>query len=99
MDTNNHQEMNEHSVDLEKAEEIACDKCCESVIFHLRDKEHEFTMGLSTVLECIMFAIEQGDLPKLPMSWLADADHVCGTFYSDDPQYCYWDEANCQMND
>ena len=99
MDTNNHQEMNERSVGLEKAEEIACDNCCESVIFHLRDKEHEFTMGLSTVLECVMFAIEQGDLPKLPMSWLADVDHVCGTFYADNPQYYYWDEASHKRSD
>lgn len=98
MNIKNHQEMNERSVDLENAEEITCDNCCESVIFHLRDSEHEFTMGLSTVLECLMFAIEQGDLPKLPISWLSDADHVCGTFYSENPQYYYGDEANGQRS-
>ena len=92
MNTSNHQEMNDRRVDLEKAEEFACDSCCESVIFHLRDKDHEFTMGLSTVLECLMFAIAHGDLPKLPLSWLGDADDVCGTFFSEDPQYSYWDE-------
>ena len=95
----NHQKMNERSVSLHKAEEIACDNCCESVIFHLCDKEHEFTMKLSTVLECLMFAIKQGDLPKLPISWLSDADQVCGTFYAEDSQYCYWDETNCQRSD
>lgn len=94
MDTNNHQEMNDRKVGLESAEEITCDNCCESVIFHLRDNEHEFTMGLSTVLECLMFVIQQGDLPKLPISWLADADFVCGTGYANDPQYFYADEIN-----
>ncbi len=94
MDTNNHQEMNDRKVSFECAEEITCDNCCESVIFHLRDCEHEFTMGLSTVLECLMFAIKQGDLPKLPISWLADADFVCGTGYANDPKYFYTDEKN-----
>lgn len=98
MNTNNHQEMNDRRVGLEKAEEIACDNCCESVIFHLRDKDHEFTMGLSTVLECLMFAISQGDLPKLPLSWLGEADHVCGTFFSEDTQYTYWDERSDQTS-
>ena len=96
MDTNNHQEMNDTKVDLKKAEEITCDNCCESVLFHLRDQEHEFTMGLSTVLECLMFAIRQGDLPKLPLSWLGDADDVCGTSFSEETQYTYWDEQSDQ---
>lgn len=94
MDTKNHQKMNDNKVNLEKAEESVCDSCCESVIFHLCNNEHEFTMGLSTVLECLMFAIQQGDLPKLPLSWLGDADDVCGTFFSEDPQYTYWDEQS-----
>ena len=94
MDTSNHQEMNDRRANLENAEEIACENCCESVIFHLRNNEHEFTVGLSTILECLMFAISQGDLPKLPLSWLADADDVCGSFFSEDPQYTYWDERS-----
>lgn len=94
MNINDHQEMNNRRVSLEEAEEITCDSCCESVIFHLRDNEHEFTMGLSTVLECLMFAVQQGDLPKLPLSWLSDADDVCGTGYAENPQYFYADERN-----
>lgn len=93
MDTTNHQEMNDHRANLESAEEIACENCCEAVIFHLRDKENEFTVGLSTVLECLMFAIESGDLPKISHGWLADADKVCGTSFSAHDNLSYPDES------
>ena len=90
----NHQEMNDRRVSLEEAEEMVCNRCDERVIFHLRDKDHEFTMGLSTVLECLMFAVEQGDLPKLPLSWCTDVDYAYGTGYSDDTRYYYEDSRN-----
>ena len=94
MDTNNHHEMNERRAVLEEAEEMVCDQCDERVIFHLRDREHEFTMGLSTVLQCLMFAIEQGDLPKLPLSWCTDVDLAYDTGCSEDERYFYVDDGN-----
>lgn len=73
-------------------ERVGCDNCDESVIFHFKDSQgNDIAMGLSTVLGCITFAIQCGDLPKLPMSWLADADSICGTEYANDNRNCYSD--------
>lgn len=73
-------------------ERVCCENCNESVIFHFKDsKQNDYALGLSTVLGCITFAIQCGDLPKLPMSWLADADTICGTEYANDNRNCYSD--------
>lgn len=56
--------------EVEKAQQISCDNCFENVVFLLKDNQHEFSMGLSSVLECLAFAIKNGDLPKLPLSWV-----------------------------
>lgn len=71
---------------------VGCENCDESVIFHFKDSnQNDYALGLSTVLRCITFAIQCGDLPKLPMSWLADADSICGTEYANDNRNCYSD--------
>lgn len=62
--------------DIENSEKIACDNCFEHVVFMLHDKNHEFSIGLSTVLECVAFAIKNGDLPKLPSSWVANVNSI-----------------------
>lgn len=80
---------------VQKAENINCESCFEPVVFHLRDNCHDFSMGLSTVMECLTFAIEKGYLPKLPMSWLSNADDVCETHYSNNEKLCYYD---CESN-
>lgn len=73
-------------------ERVSCDNCDESVIFHFKDNQgFDVTMGLSTILSCITFAIQCGDLPKLPMKWLADVDFICGTEYANDNRNCYLD--------
>ena len=73
-------------------ERVSCDNCNESVIFHFKDSnQNDYALGLSTILGCITFAIQCGDLPKLPMSWLADADSICGTEYANDNRNCYSD--------
>lgn len=73
-------------------ERVSCDNCNESVIFHFKDSnQNDYALGLSTVLGCITFAIQCGDLPKLPMNWLADADFICGTGYANDNRNCYSD--------
>ena len=50
-----------------------CDSCDEMLLFSM---EHEggrpFVLGLSTILECLGFAIERGELPKLPSFWAND---------------------------
>lgn len=77
---------------MSNAEQICCENCCEQVIFHMEDTQHRFSMGLSTVMECLIFAIQTGNLPKLPMSWLSDVDSVCCTDYALDQRNCYPDQ-------
>ncbi len=46
-------------------ERVSCDNCNESVIFHFKDSnQNDYALGLSTILGCITFAIQCGDLPK-----------------------------------
>lgn len=80
--------------DVESAERVVCDKCFEHIVFMLKDNNHEFSVGLSTILECLAFAISSGDLPKLPLSWLADVDHVYGTGFSENEDISYYDRRN-----
>ena len=70
MNDNNNKEIFFNRAEVENAEKIYCENCFEQVVFMLKDKDHEFSMGLSTVLECLKFAIENGELPKLPLSWV-----------------------------
>lgn len=60
----------DNMAEVENAEEILCDNCSEQVIFLLKDKDHEFSLGLATVLDCLFFAIKSGNLPKLPSDWV-----------------------------
>ena len=55
--------------DVEKS---TCENCFESLLFHLKDSTHEFTIGLIDVLKCIKFAEEEGSLPELPPEWWID---------------------------
>ncbi|GHU89677.1 hypothetical protein FACS1894202_08280 [Clostridia bacterium] len=53
---------------------VACDvsesDCCEEeLLFGMRDKYHEFSIGLSTVLTCLKFAESEGRVPPLPVNW------------------------------
>ena len=83
--------------DVKSAERMVCDKCCEHIIFLLEDsKQHKFSLGLKTVLECVAFAIENGDLPKLPTSWLDDVDRVYGTAFLDNKDISYYDYETYQ---
>ncbi len=73
--------------DVERAEKMCCDNCFEQVVFLLKDKDHEFSMGLTTVLECLEFAIKSGNLPKLPMSWCSDVGSSFDLAFDDDVSY------------
>lgn len=81
-----------NKAEVENAEQIVCDNCFEEIVFMLRDSHgQEFSLGLTTVLECIAFAISEGNLPKLPASWLSDVDHNYGTGYSENEDLFYSD--------
>lgn len=80
--------------EIDTAERQHCEECFEPVVFLLKDKEHEFSLGLSTVLECLAFAVRTGDLPKIPTSWFSVVDEVCDTKYSFDEDVTYYDYEN-----
>lgn len=46
-----------------------CEECMEDHLFLMRDNEHEFFVGLRTVLSCLAFAEDYGAVPKLPDGW------------------------------
>lgn len=41
----------------------------EYLFFLLKNETSEFTIGLGDILECLKFAEEQGEVPKLPQEW------------------------------
>lgn len=46
-----------------------CEQCTEDYLFFMKDQEHEFSIGLKTVLACLAFAEEKGAVPPLPNEW------------------------------
>lgn len=53
--------------ELQNKEPTEC--CDDSVVFLLKDRHHEFSLDLKTLLRCLEFAEEQGALPELPAKW------------------------------
>ena len=52
------------------SEDVAnCENCNELLVFAMKDKYHEFSLGLRTVLECLRVAETEGYVPKLPSDW------------------------------
>jgi len=46
--------------------------CDDYMVFAMRDKHHQFTLGLATVLGCLHAAEKEGAVPKLPEQWWLD---------------------------
>lgn len=45
-------------------------QCCDNYLtFALKDNYHEFSLGITTVLECLLVAESTGDIPELPDEW------------------------------
>lgn len=73
--------------EVESAEQVCCENCFEQAVFLLKDKKHEFSMGLTTVLQCLEFAIKNGILPKLPRSWCSDVEHAFDIMFDEEISY------------
>jgi hypothetical protein len=41
----------------------------EEMVFALQDQHHKFSIGLSTVLQCLRMAEREGGVPNLPEDW------------------------------
>lgn len=87
MENINHKEIFFNRAEVENSEYICCDKCFEQLVFLLKDKQHEFSMGLTTVLQCLDFAIRSGNLPKLPESWISDVEATLNYHFDDGISY------------
>lgn len=55
--------------DNEIVDHTDCEECTEDYFFQMKDKDHEFCIGLRTILECLSFAELEGAVPKLPADW------------------------------
>lgn len=53
-----------------------CQACMESWLFHMRDMEHDFVIGLTTIVECLAEAEQRGAIPPLPAGWWQDARRI-----------------------
>lgn len=49
----------------------------EQLYFELENKEHVFQIGIKTILECILFATKEKQLPNLPLAWYTE---VCSRY-------------------
>lgn len=50
-------------------EHYDCEECSEEYLFLMRNDEHEFSIGLRTILSCLAFAEKEGAIPGLPPEW------------------------------
>ncbi|WP_437559496.1 hypothetical protein [Acidithiobacillus sulfuriphilus] len=41
----------------------------EEIVFALRDRHHEFSMDLTTLLQCLRLAEREGGVPELSKTW------------------------------
>lgn len=46
-----------------------CDRCDDEIIFRLKDNHHEFSIGLTTILNCLKLAEDKNAIPKLSDKW------------------------------
>ena len=52
-----------------KETEQICGNCEDHLVFAMSDKYHEFSLGLTTVLNCLQIAEQKGHVPPLPDEW------------------------------
>lgn len=67
---------NRAQANLATLNEHKCPICQEELIFEMKDKHHDFSLGLVTVLQCLRLAEENGYVPKLPTEWWVQV-HLC----------------------
>lgn len=50
-------------------EKIFCDNCGENMVFNFKDGNHIFHLPLSKILECLLIAEAEGQVPEIDESW------------------------------
>ena len=64
---NNRAAIRRDTVTTEDCTDFEC--CPEELVFAMKDNHHHFSLGLTTVIECLQIAEIQGYVPKLPQEW------------------------------
>jgi len=85
---------------------MVCEACDERMIFAMVDShDKQFDIGLTTILQCLNYAIEHGVLPKLPSTWVrnihssfTNIDFSINTVYNDSCIVCK-DKKVCEYCD
>lgn len=49
----------------------------EQLYFEMEDKDHTFQVGIKTILECILFAAKEKQVPELPLTWYTE---ICSRY-------------------
>lgn len=62
--------MFENSVAIQDGahEEVLCPHCDEPLVFGMKDNAHEFSIGLTKILECLVVAEHMGYVPPSQMT-------------------------------
>ena len=77
---------------ISEKEHLFLDDSYERVVFHLKGKNgDDIHLPMLNVIQCLMLAIKDGDLPKLPRSWVHEIDCIYNTGYSQDEDLWYHD--------
>lgn len=50
-------------------EKIFCDNCDENMVFNFKDGNHIFHLPLSKILECLLIAEAEGQVPEIDENW------------------------------
>ena len=59
--------VDKNSTEVEQA--CSPNKDVHDIHFVMRDEHHHFIMTLETVLSCLHFAEQEGEVPALPLEW------------------------------
>lgn len=54
------------------------------IYFELKDNYHVFQVGLNTILECLLYAEQKGEVPQLPLEWINDVSSIYGIYIESD---------------
>lgn len=69
------------------------DNCFEQTVFLFNSDGAKFSVGLTSILECLENAIKNGELPKLPSSWCYSASDRLPVDFDHDVFYDDYSEA------
>lgn len=60
---------NDCKLENENVTEHDCEDCFEQYFFKMKDKDHEFSLGLTVVLDCLAQAQSAGVIPPIDNEW------------------------------